>query len=51
MAALAGITLSMKAYRNVLRENEKYRSCMVLVQVANSSAHFTSSLRPHALVA
>jgi hypothetical protein len=28
-----GITLSLVAYRNLLRENVKYRSSMLLVQV------------------
>ena len=34
MDPLSGITLSLIAYRNILRENEKYRSSMLLVQVA-----------------
>jgi trehalose 6-phosphate synthase/phosphatase len=34
MDPLSGITLSLKAFRNILRENEKYRSCMLFVQVA-----------------
>ena len=34
MEPLSGMTLSLAAYRNLLRDNEKYRSSMLLVQVA-----------------
>lgn len=34
MEPLSGMTLSLAAYRNLLRDNEKYRSAMLLVQVA-----------------
>jgi len=34
MDPLSGITLSLRAFRNMLREHEKYRSTVLLVQVA-----------------